>query len=560
MVSDWADLPPDAQIELLSGRLARVEKALQDAETMLDNRMRELDRANAELRQRESEFVERLDIENQKLLSAQRLAELATIYVEPNRHYTASANFAVLLGYLEGTAVSKKQLGQAIHPLDRRRFRSVARNAFASLEPDKDHSFQHRILRPDGEVRWLDWHVRRESTAVADQFVVFATVRDVTETRTNARRVRALQLRAERRVKELDRLTDALRQAQAETARALEKRNRFISDMAHRIRTPMGGLIGAMELLVQRYPGDELANRGLDAADSLAAIADQLITTADETGARPIDDRPIDDRPVSASLPSGEFAALRTSDGKAPQILLAEDTESNAFVITQLVEMLGGEVTAVTNGRDAVEAIRNGRFDAVLMDVMMPIMTGEEATLAIRALPGPEAGVPIIGISAHSLQAERESLLTAGMSQCLVKPIRRDALDAALRSALSAHDAPTGERMLFDIEGFLEAFMVLPPAFREKMLEAFRKDLAKNGEELTEAILAGDDERTDRIAHSLKGICLNVGAVAMVDRLTEIRSAPVDQRESCLTPLKDTINASLTSCDELYRTRVAHTQ
>lgn len=555
MVSDGADLPPDAQIELLSGRLARAESALRDAETMLDNRMRELDRANAELRQRESEFVERLDIENQKLLSAQRLAELATIYVEPNRHYTASATFAALLGYREETAVSKKQLGQAIHPLDRQRFRSVARNAFSSLEPDKDHSFQHRVLRPDGEVRWLDWHVRRESTAVADQFVVFATVRDVTESRTNARRVRALQLRAERRVKELNRLTDALREAQAETARALEKRNRFISDMAHRIRTPMGGLIGAMELLVERYPGDELANRGLDAADSLAAIADQLITTADETG-----DKPIVERPASASFPPGEFAALRTADGNVPQILLAEDTESNAFVITQLVEMLGGEVTAVTNGSDAVEAIRNGRFDAVLMDVMMPIMTGEEATLAIRALPGPEARVPIIGISAHSLQAERESLLTAGMSQCLVKPIRRDALDAALRSALSAPYAQTGGRALFDIEIFLEAFMVLPPAFREKMLEAFRKDLTKNGEELAEAILAGDDERTDHLAHSLKGICLNVGAVAMVDRLTEIRSAPVDQRESCLIPLQDTITASLTACDELYRTRVAQTQ
>ncbi|WP_226662542.1 response regulator [Alteriqipengyuania lutimaris] len=555
MVSDWADLPPEAQIELLSRRLARAERALEDAEAMLDNRMRELDRANKDLRQREGELVERLDIENQKLLSAQRLAELATIYVEHGRHFTASENFAVLLGYPEGTIISKKRLGEAIHPLDRQRFTSVARNAFASLEPDKDHTFQHRILGPDGEVRWLDWHVRRESTPVDGQYVVFATARDVTESRTNARRVRALQLRAERRVKELDRLADALRKAQAETGTALEKRNRFISEMAHRIRTPMGGLIGAMELLVRRYPGDELANRGLDAADNLAAIADQLITTADETGTRQREDRP-----VPASAPTGEFTALRTADGKAPKILLAEDTESNAFVITQLVEMLGGEVTTVTNGRDAVEAVRKGGFDAVLMDVMMPIMTGEEATVAIRALPGPEARVPIIGISAHSLQAERESLLTAGMSKCLVKPIRRDALDAALRAALSADNAQAGEAVLFDIEVFLEAFLVLPPSFRQKMLDAFRKDLGKNGEALASAILAGDDEGTDRLAHSLKGICLNVGAVAMVDQLAEIRSAPVDQRESMVTPLRDTIAASLAACDDLYDERVAQAQ
>ncbi|WP_305825942.1 response regulator [Erythrobacter sp. 3-20A1M] len=550
-----ADLPPETQIELLSRRLARAERALEDAETMLDRRMRELDTANRELRQREGELVERLDIENQKLLSAQRLAELATIYVEHDRHFTASANFAVLLGYPEGTIVSKKRLGKAIHPLDRQRFTSVARNAFAVLEPDVDHSFQHRVLRPDGEVRWLDWHVKRESTNVDDQFVVFATVRDVTETRTNARRVRALQLRAERRVKELARLTDALRQAQHETARELEKRNRFISEMAHRIRTPMGGLTGAMELLVQRYPGDELANRGLDAADNLAAIADQLITTADETGNRP---READSAP--APVPTSEFTPLRTADGHAPKILLAEDTESNAFVIARLAEMLGGEVTTVANGRDAVEAVRGGGFDAVLMDVMMPIMSGEEATVAIRALPGPEARVPIVGISAHSLQAERESLLMAGMSQCLVKPIRRDALDAALRAALSAENAQDKNTGLFDIEVFLEAFLVLPPSFRKKMRDAFRKDLRKNGEKLAEAMLARDDELTGRLVHSLKGICLNVGAVAMVDRLAEIRSAPVDRRESMVPSLQHTIVASLAACDDLYGERVAQVQ
>ncbi|WP_234028761.1 response regulator [Pseudoblastomonas halimionae] len=548
-----ADLPAEMQIDLLSRRLARAERALEDAETMLDKRMRELSRANVELREREGELVERLDIENQQLLSAQRLAELATIYVEPDRHFTASASFAVLLGYPEGTIVSKKRLGQAIHPLDRERFRAVAKNAFASLEPDRDHSFQHRIRRPDGEVRWLDWHVRRESAGAEDQFVVFATVRDVTESRINARRVRALQLRAERRVKELDRLTDALRQAQAETAVALDRRNRFISEMAHRVRTPMGGLTGAMELLVQRYPGDELAKRGLEAADSLAAIADQLITMADETGTRKTEDCL-----VPPSLPPGEVAALRAADGKAPRILLAEDTESNAFVITQLVEMLGGEVTAVTNGRDAVDAVRDGHFDAVLMDVMMPIMSGEEATLAIRALPGPEARVPIVGISAHSLQAERESLLTAGMSQCLVKPIRRDALNAALRAALAADGAEEGE--MFDLEVFLEAFLVLPESFREKMLEAFRKDLRTNGEELANAIMAGDDKRTGRLAHSLKGICLNVGAVAMVDQLAQIRNAPVDQRESMLAPLREKIAASLMACDDLYGEHVAHAQ
>ena len=221
---------------------------------MLERRMRELDHANTELRKREGELVERLDIENRKLLSAQRLAGMATIYAAPNREFTASSNLAILLGLPEGTEVSMERLATAVHPLDRQRFLRVARDSYASLKPDEDHTFQHRILRPDAEMRWLEWHVRRESTSTTGAFVIFATVSDITENRTNARRVRALQLRAERRVKELDRLTDALRKAQDETRYALEQRNRFISDMAHRIRTPMGGLTGAMELLVQRHP------------------------------------------------------------------------------------------------------------------------------------------------------------------------------------------------------------------------------------------------------------------------------------------------------------------
>ncbi|WP_137681705.1 response regulator [Aurantiacibacter suaedae] len=554
MGNEWADLPHEKQIELLSRRLSRANTALEDAETMLERRMRELDHANNELRKREGELVERLDIENRKLLSAQRLAEMATIYAAPDRGFTASSNLAILLGLPEGTEVGMETLKAAVHPLDRQRFARVARNRYASVSPDQDHTFQHRILRPDGEMRWLEWHVRRESTSAAGAFVVFATVNDVTENRANARRVRALQLRAERRVKELDRLTKALRRAEAETGQILEKRNRFISEMAHRIRTPMGGLIGAMELLVQRHPGDELTARALESADSLAAIADQLLTAADETG-----ESSINERSKPAPSAPGEFTALTTAEGQAPKILLAEDTESNAVVISQLVDMLGGEVTLVTNGFDAVEAVRNNCFDAVLMDVMMPIMTGEEATLAIRALPGPKARVPIIGISAHSLQAERQSLLTAGMSQCLVKPIRRDTLEAALREALSAEAGQVAERALFDKEVFIEAFTVLPPAFREKMLEAFRKDLMKNSEELAKAIRAGDDERTRRFAHSLKGICLNVGAVALVEQMAEIRETRSDQRERLLEPLHDTVIASLAACDDLYEGHVIHT-
>ena len=129
-----------------------------------------------------------------------------------------------------------------------------------------------------------------------------------------------------------------------------------------------------------------------------------------------------------------------------------------------------------------------------------------------------------------------------------------------MRSALSVETLQAGKRVLFDTEVFLEAFLVLPLSFRGQMLEAFRRDVTNNGERLVKAILAGDDEQTERLAHSLKGICLNVGAVAMVDQLATIRKAPLDQRENMLTALRETIAASLAACDDLYDERVAHVQ
>lgn len=584
MQSSWTELPLQDQVEFLSRRLERATRALDDAETMLDRRMRDLSRANGELSKREGELVERLNIENRQLLSAQRTARMATIYGDPERGYTVSAHLAVLLGFPQGSVLDMERLSQAVHPLDRKRFLHAAGNFYETLAPDIDHTFEHRVVRIDGAVRWFKWHVRRDSTSEPGRIPVFGTVRDVTESRANARRIKALQLRAERRIEQLDKLTDALAQARFETEQALDKRNQFISDLAHRIRTPMGGLTGAMELLAQRYPDDDIAGRALEAADSLAVIAHSLIEAADETGRDEMDLEESETfEPGVADAVRVEWntadqpdaSLIRTVAGQTPRILLAEDTESNSFIISRLVESLGGEVVAVFNGRDALEAVRSEPFDAVLMDVMMPVMTGEEATRAIRALPGPGSRTPIIGITAHSLHAERKSLLAAGMSACLVKPIRRDALEAALREALSAGAellgaeeealAASGEpnrdnNTLFDVEAFLECFLVLPPSFRERMLHAFTKDLTTNAEQLTLAIEAGDEDMTDKVAHRLKGICLNVGAVAVVEELQKLRSAPLEKHSALLAPLRDVIAATLAASGDLYRDRVAHAQ
>jgi CheY-like chemotaxis protein len=79
----------------------------------------------------------------------------------------------------------------------------------------------------------------------------------------------------------------------------------------------------------------------------------------------------------------------------------------------------------VGDGREAVEAARTDRFDLVLMDVMMPMMNGLEATSAIRGLAPSGAALPIIALTANSMSGDRERYLAAGMNDYVSKPIER---------------------------------------------------------------------------------------------------------------------------------------
>ena len=109
-------------------------------------------------------------------------------------------------------------------------------------------------------------------------------------------------------------------------------------------------------------------------------------------------------------------------------LLLAEDNELNSEIAVTLLEAEGAEVTAVTNGREAVEAIQHAAphtYDAVLMDVMMPEMNGLEATRCIRAFEGvgPDEGTPIIAMTANVFADDVRACLDSGMNSHVGKPL-----------------------------------------------------------------------------------------------------------------------------------------
>jgi CheY-like chemotaxis protein len=115
-------------------------------------------------------------------------------------------------------------------------------------------------------------------------------------------------------------------------------------------------------------------------------------------------------------------------------VLLVEDNELNAALAARVLDALGLEVTVAGNGQEAVEAVKRFNFHAVLMDCRMPVLDGLEATRRIRAqerrVGSPET--PIIGLTANTLDGDRQICLDAGMNDYLGKPYTAAELHSVL--------------------------------------------------------------------------------------------------------------------------------
>jgi CheY-like chemotaxis protein len=119
------------------------------------------------------------------------------------------------------------------------------------------------------------------------------------------------------------------------------------------------------------------------------------------------------------------------------RILLVEDNLINQMVASRMLEKNGHIVVTVNNGKEALETLADGEFDAALMDIQMPEMDGLEATAAIRAREqGTARHLPIVALTAHALTGDRERCLEAGMDGYISKPVQSAQLLKALADVL----------------------------------------------------------------------------------------------------------------------------
>jgi CheY-like chemotaxis protein/HPt (histidine-containing phosphotransfer) domain-containing protein len=268
---------------------------------------------------------------------------------------------------------------------------------------------------------------------------------------------------------------------------------------------------------------------------------------------------------ITLDLPRGDVVAETDDQADLPRlpplsVLVAEDNPVNQQVARGLLVRDGHRVTIVETGAAAVERVRAGGVDLVLMDLHMPEMNGIAATRAIRALEGPEAGTPIVAATAGAMDHEIQACLDAGMNAAVAKPIDpRTLLSAMARAVGEIAEDPTEDDGSEEDAIFILARGTAPfePVLIERlvtqlgeefaldMADGFDETAAETLDEIAAARDAGDATAWEEAAHRLKGGAGTVGLRA-VWRLAEgiehaAAQGDIEKAETLSADLVDTV-------------------
>ncbi|PTQ67438.1 response regulator [Pseudomonas sp. GV071] len=240
------------------------------------------------------------------------------------------------------------------------------------------------------------------------------------------------------------------------------------------------------------------------------------------------------------------------------RVLLVEDNELNREVACGLLEESGLQIEQAEHGAQAVEMLLAkdaGYFDLVLMDMQMPVLDGLAATRRLRAEPQ-FAHLPIVAMTANAMPADRERCLEAGMDDHLGKPLDPDQLwrtlahwlrvDAGMVSEpVGAAPLPAWELPGVDLASGLRRVLGKPELY-QRLLRKFAGSQKNFSAQLQVALNQGEGEAAERLAHSLKGLAGNLGAVDLQTQAALLETALKDSRAGDeLAPLISEVNQSL---------------
>lgn len=146
---------------------------------------------------------------------------------------------------------------------------------------------------------------------------------------------------------------------------------------------------------------------------------------------------------LAATAKMADVPKQREAEARSLRLLLAEDDSINQRSISLLLAKLGHSVHCANNGKEALSALTREPFDAILMDIQMPVMNGMEAVRAIRSSPGlgEVRRIPVIAVTAHAMAGDKEKFLAAGMDDYIAKPLDVKELKRALERVARGLDS-----------------------------------------------------------------------------------------------------------------------
>lgn len=243
---------------------------------------------------------------------------------------------------------------------------------------------------------------------------------------------------------------------------------------------------------------------------------------------------------------------------KGAKLLLVEDDSINQQVAKETLEQEGFDITIAANGQDAVQKIRESYFDAVLMDLQMPIMDGYEATRIIRS-DSQFDDLPIIAMTAHAMNDVRESCLYVGMNGFVTKPIDVDELlaslisfikpelrklpDSSLAKASQQDDALLPKFLPgIDIQQGLKNVVGNTQLLRDLLLK-FYESFSDAEARLNTLLQEEDVDSALRLLHGMKGVAANLAMPELRACIVALEQALNTQREYRPELLADFVRA-----------------
>ncbi len=245
------------------------------------------------------------------------------------------------------------------------------------------------------------------------------------------------------------------------------------------------------------------------------------------------------------------------------EILIAEDNPINRKLILTLLRKRGYSAEAVENGKEAVEALKQAHYDMVFMDVQMPEMDGYAATRAIRNSEGAFSKIPIIAMTAHAMQGDKEKCLESGMDDYLTKPISATAVFETIEKWSKPKEVTEKQmsekpikKSPVNLEEALER-CAGDREFLDEMLTDFL-DLAKNQiTEISRSIEDSDAESLTEKAHSIKGASANLGAEQFAQTALELERCGKESQLDNANALLGKLNEQLREVEEFVRNETA---